>query len=308
MAGLDHAALCAGGPDVSSLAWGSWRAIEQFEGPADLARFLGAILDIGITTLDAADVYGGYAAEAFLGKALAELGADAEQFEIITKCGIAAKSPARPEHKVKHYNSSAAHIRASAEASCRHLGRERINVLLIHRPDILMDAKETADAFDALIAAGTIGYAGVSNFTAPQIELFHAALKSPLVTNQIEFSPLHLDPIEDGTLDQAQRLGIRPMLWSPFGGGSLFSGDAPQAARIRAALEGVAENYGLGLAGAGAGPAAIAWLMRHPTKPVPVVGTSKLDRLKGLVAAANVSLDRQDWYAIYEAILGRRVA
>ena len=126
MAGLDHAALCAGGPDVSSLAWGSWRAIEQFEGPADLARFLGAILDIGITTLDAADVYGGYAAEAFLGKALAELGADAEQFEIITKCGIAAKSPARPEHKVKHYNSSAAHIRASAEASCRHLGRERI--------------------------------------------------------------------------------------------------------------------------------------------------------------------------------------
>jgi predicted oxidoreductase len=188
------------------------------------------------------------------------------------------------------------------------LGRERIDVLLIHRPDLLMDARETAEAFDTLIGAGTIGYAGVSNFTVQQIELLHAALKNPLVTNQVEFSPLHLDPIGDGTLDQAQRLDFRPMLWSPFGGGSLFSGDAPQGARVRAALEGVAENYGLGIAGKGAGPAAIAWLIRHPCNPVPVVGTSNLDRLKGLVAAANVTLDRQDWYAIYEAILGRPVA
>ena len=171
-----------------------------------------------------------------------------------------------------------------------------------------MDADETAEAFDKLIGAGTIGHAGVSNFTVSQFELLHAALKNPLVTNQIEFSPLHFDPITDGTLDQAQRLGFRPMAWSPFGGGSLFSSDVPQAARIRAALEGVAEDFGLGIAGKGAGPAAIAWLMRRPSNPVPVVGTSKLDRLKGLVAAANVTLDRQDWYAIFEAILGRPVA
>ncbi len=304
MAGLDRVALTGCGPDVSSLAWGSWRATEQFESPESLARFLGVILELGITTLDTADVYGGYAAEAFLGKALAELGADAEQFEIITKCGIVAKSPAHPDHRVKHYNSSTTHIRASAEASCRHLGRERIDVLLIHRPDILMNANETAEAFDTLIEDGTIGYVGVSNFTVSQIELLHAALKSPLVTNQIEFSPLHPDPINDGTLDQAQRLGFRPMLWSPIGGGALFSGDASKAVRIRSALASAAENYGF----ADAGSAAIAWLMRHPSNPVPVVGTGNLDRLRGLVAAANVTIDRQDWYAIFEAILGRPVA
>lgn len=308
MAELDRSALSARGPDVSAIAWGSWRAIEQFDGPMDLARFLGAILDLGITTLDTAEVYGGYATEAFLGKGLAELGGEAEHFEIITKCGIAVKSQTRPEHRVKHYNSSAAHIQASAEASCARLGRERIDVLLIHRPDILMNAKETAEALDKLIRAGTIGYAGVSNFTVPQIELLHAAINNPLVTNQIELSPLHLDPIGDGTLDQAQRLGFRPMLWSPFGGGSLFTSDVPRAARICAALEGVAKDYGLGIGRKGAGPAAIAWLMRHPSNPVPVVGTSKLDRLKALVAAANVRLDRQDWYAVFEAILGRPVA
>ncbi|NBB83388.1 MAG: oxidoreductase [Alphaproteobacteria bacterium] len=293
------------GPEVSALIWGTMRLADQFDGPTALARFLGGLLDRGVTTLDTADIYTGYGNEALLGAGLADLGSAARGFEIITKCGIALLAEARPHHRIKHYNASADHIRGSVDASLAALGVERIDLLLIHRPDELMAVEETAAALDAVVAAGKVGHVGVSNHAPPRLDLLAGRLATPVATNQIEFSPIQLAPLGDGTLDQAQMRGFRPMIWSPTGGGRLLSAGDDRARRLRERLGTVAATMGL----EGPGEAALAWVLRHPAAPVPVLGTGRPARIDAAIATlAAPPMDRQDWYAILEASLGRAVA
>lgn len=283
------------GPEFSGVIWGSMRSEEQFASPTELAEFLRFLLDRGVTTLDTAATYGHphpYTVEEFLGRAIAEVGRD--KFEIVTKCGIQRLSPHRTENHIRHYDFSAKEIRRSVDRSLQKLGIDVIDVLLLHRPDYLMDPDETAGALDELIAAGKTRHVGVSNFSPSRINLLASRLKAPLVTNQVQFSALYLNPISDGTFDIALRTGHVPMIWSPVGGGRLLTGDDDNTRKIRDTLTTIAERQGL----AGPAEAALAFVARHPAKGIPIVGSGKRERMDGALKAVAAQLDRQDWYAV----------
>ena len=200
--------------------------------PAELAEFLRFLLDRGVTTIDTANTYGApYTVEEFLGKAIREVGR--HHFEIITKAGIRRISPLRPDNRIRHYDFSAKELIPSVDRSLSKLGIDHVDALLLHRPDYLMDPDETAAVLDGFIAAGKTRHVGVSNFSPSRLELLASRLRAPIVTNQVEFSPLHLDPVSDGTFDLALRVGHVPMIWSPIGGGRLLTGEDEQTAKIR---------------------------------------------------------------------------
>ena len=284
----------------SALAWGAWRLLDaqHLRGPQDILRLAESFLELGITTVDHADVYGAYACEAAFGAALALDPGLRARMEIVTKCDIAAIAPSRPANRVKHYDTSAGYIIASAEASLSNLGIEQIDVLLLHRPDPLMDADDVAKAFTRLRADGKVRHFGVSNFTPSQFDLLQSRLDAPLVTNQVECSVLVGDAMSDGTLDQMQRLRRAPMLWSPLG--RLFTDENDQIRRVRGALATVGRRIGID------DPATVAtaWLFRLPSNPVVVAGSMRTAHLASMAAATELVLDRQDWFHIHEALHG----
>ena len=285
---------------LSPIAAGLWRLHEW---PLDTPARVGWVeqaLDLGITTFDHADIYGGYTVEALFGQALAAAPQLRRRLQIVTKCGIQLVHPNRPAHTVKAYDSSRAHVVASVEASLRALGTDRIDLLLIHRPDWLMDPDELADTFRHLLAAGKVLHFGVSNHTPGQLAMLRK--RHPLVTNQIEFSALEMRALADGTLEQCVDLGLRPMAWSPLGGGRLFNGGDAQAARVWGVLQDLAAQHGVSVP-----TVAYAWILRHPARPIPVTGTGRLQGLKDAVAALDVTLSAADWYRVWQASIGHEV-
>jgi predicted oxidoreductase len=223
--------------------------------------------------------------------------------QIVTKCGIMLASPNRPQHSLKHYDTSRANIVASVDESLRFLRTDYVNLLLIHRPDLLMDPDEVAEAFTELRQAGKVLHFGVSNFTPSQFDLLASRLDLPLVTNQIEVSVLYLDLMHNGTVDQCLQRGIAPMVWSPLAGGRIFTGDGEQAARVRQALQAVGEELG----GASLDQVALAWILTHPARFVPILGTSKIERLRSAARAENLRLTREQWFSIWSASAGTPV-
>jgi predicted oxidoreductase len=283
------------GPEFSRIIWGSMRSELQFKSCGELADFLRFLLDQGVTTLDTANTYGEphpYTVEEFLGKAVAEVGRD--KFEIVTKCGIQRLSPHRTENRIRHYDFSETEIRRSVTRSLDKLGIDQADLILLHRPDYLMDPDETAGALDALIAEGKTKYVGVSNSSPSRMDLLASRLLAPIVTNQIEFSPIHLDPISNGTLDYAIREGHVPMIWSPVGGGQLLTSNEPRIKKIRDVLTEIAKRTGL----AGPAEAAICFVARHPANCAPIIGSGKRERMEGAIKAVATVMDRQDWYEI----------
>ncbi|CCJ84348.1 Putative aldo/keto reductase [Cronobacter dublinensis 582] len=216
--------------------------------------------------------------------------------EIVTKCGIA--TTAKPENAIGHYITDRAHITHSAENSLRLLNTDVLDLLLIHRPDPLMDADEIAEAFLALHKSGKVRHFGVSNFTPAQFSLLQSRLPFTLATNQVEISPVHQPLLLDGTLDLLQQLRIRPMAWSCLGGGRLFSDE--RYAPLRAELQQVAEETGAET------PEQVvyAWVMRLPSRPLPIIGSGKIERVKSAVGALSLELSRQQWFRIRKAALG----
>ena len=291
------------GPLVSRLALGMWRLADAGLTSSQTLALVEGCLDIGVTTIDHADVYGDYLCEERFGVALAAKPSLRDDLQLITKCGIKLVSPNRPAHRIKHYDTSRAHIVASVENSLTRLRTERIDVLLIHRPDPLMDVDEVAQAFIDLKRAGKVLYFGVSNFSNGQFDLLASRLPFPVVTNQVEFSVLRTDPLTDGTFDQCQRLRIAPMAWSPLGGGRLLHGKDQRTNGLRAALT----QVGAELGGQTPERLALAWVMAHPARVVPVIGTSKLERVRDAAAAADVSLTREQWFIILKAATGADV-
>ncbi|HMT20115.1 MAG TPA: aldo/keto reductase [Promineifilum sp.] len=262
--------LADGGPTFSRVVAGFMRLNEWNMSTAALLGFIHICLDLGITTFDHADIYGGYTCEELFGRALAAEPALRGRIEMVTKCGIQLVTPNRPDTRVKHYDTSREHIIASAERSLCTLHTDTLDLLLIHRPDPLMNADETAAALGELRSSGKIRHAGVSNFTPRQFDLLQSRLDFPLVTNQIELSLLHLDPLHDGTLDRLQQLRVPPMIWSPLAGGRLFDPGDERARRVRAALEAIGSAIG-----ASAEQVALAWLLSHPARVLPVMGTGR---------------------------------
>lgn len=291
------------GPQVSRTIAGLMRLREWNLSDDQLRGWIQAVLDLGITTFDHADIYGSYTCEGVFGAALGGMPVSVrQQMQIVTKCDIMLLSANRPDTYIHHYDTTTAHIIQSAENSLRELHTDYLDVLLIHRPDPLMDADAVAEALHQLKRAGKILYAGVSNFMPFHFDLLQSRLEFPLVTNQIEFSPLHLDPIYDGTADLAQRLRHAPMAWSPVAGGRLFSGGDERSQRVRVVLEKLAATYR-----AGVDQIALAWILMHPARFLPVLGTGNLERIRAAVAAESMMLTRQEWFEVYTASTGHEV-
>lgn len=287
-------------PMLSPIVAGVWRMASWNWSPQERLRWIEQCLELGVTSFDHADIYGGYTVEALFGEALDIEPSLRARMQLVTKCGIQLRAASRPGTRVKHYDSSARHIVRSVEQSLVHLRTDHVELLLLHRPDPLLDADEVAAAFDLLRTQGKVLAFGVSNYTPAQFELL--AARTPLVTNQVECSPLHLAPIYDGTLDQAQRRHARPMIWSPLAGGALFTSDAEDAMRVRGALTAIGAQYGVSPA-----TIAFAWLMRLPSRPYPIAGSRRIDAMREAVAATSIRLDTQEWTDILVAATGKDV-
>lgn len=293
--------LSSNGPAVSRIALGAWRLSDEELPPDAIRSLIEKCIETGITTVDHADIYGSYTCEGLFGMAVGP--ALRDQLQLVTKCGIKLVSPNRPGHRLKLYDTSHSHIIASVENSLKQLRTDRIDVLLIHRPDPLMDADETARAFVELKGAGKVLHFGVSNFTVGQFDLLSSRLPFPLVTNQLEFSLLHREPMYDGTFDQCQRLRISPMAWSPFAGGKLFDDEGAATQRVRESLRQVGEELG----GAAPDQIALSWILAHPSRPIPIIGTTKPTRAIQAAGAEALKLSREQWFTILKAAVGADV-
>ncbi|NMM27234.1 MAG: oxidoreductase [Glaciimonas sp.] len=292
--------IAPNGPEFSRVVLGLWRLSEWQLTPNERLTLLEQYLALGITSIDHADIYGDYDCENLFGEALSMAPCLRERIEIISKCGIKLVSAKHPGYQLKHYDTSRAHIIASVERSLSNLRTDYLDLLLIHRPDPLLEADEVAEAFRLLQQAGKVRHFGVSNFTPAQFDLL--ASRFPLVTNQLELSTIHHDALQDGTLDQCQRLSIAPMIWSALAGGRLFSEHSPRAQRVRVALAAIAAELGVSEAAI-----AYAWILRHPARPLILTGSHRIDAMREAVTATRIGLSRAQWFAIWSAATGSEV-
>ena len=210
--------------------------------------------------------------------------------------------PPRSPHTA-HYNASAARLVKSLDKSLRFLGTDHVELFLVHRPDWLSRADDTAGGLNQLLRAGKIRAAGVSNYSAAQFDLLNGHMDQPLATNQVEFHLLHMDPIDDGTLAQCEKAGIAPMAWSPLAGGRLLDPSNEAAQRIAKTVLEMAARYG----GASVEQLACAWILAHPSRPLPIIGTNRVERIRSAAATVDIALAREDWYALWQAAQGRKV-
>ncbi len=285
--------------EMSRLVYGMWRLGDDSDTSAShVEAKIQACLDQGITTFDQADIYGDYGAEAVLGGALRANPGLRNKMEIVTKCDIIAPCGRYADAKVKHYDTSRAHILKSVETSLSEMAVDHIDLLLIHRPDPLMDHHETGAALDEVVASGKVRAVGVSNFRPWDWQLLQSAMKTKMVTNQIEISLSEISPFTNGDLAFHQQHGHHLMAWSPLGGGSLMSGDST----VGAVADEVAAAFGVDRAAV-----AVSFLLAHPSGILPVLGTNNLERIKRISDAMKVNLDRETWYRLYEAALGHEV-
>ncbi|MFN7003193.1 MAG: aldo/keto reductase family oxidoreductase [Roseinatronobacter sp.] len=284
---------------LSRLVYGMWRLGDDADtSPAHVQAKVEACLAQGITTMDQADIYGDYTAEAILGGALKAAPALRDQIEIVTKCDIVAPVGRHAGARVKYYDTSAAHITASVEDSLRDMATDRIDLLLIHRPDPLIDPDETGAALDGLVSSGKVRAVGVSNFRPWDMDLLQSRMSARLVTNQIELSLSAHEAFVNGDIAYLHQHRIAPMAWSPLAGGALS-----QQGAMREKLDAIGAEVG-----ADWSAAAVAWLLHHPSGILPVMGTNNLGRIAQISDALKVQMDRQTWFELYTLALGREVA
>jgi predicted oxidoreductase len=279
------------------MKWGVWGA--NFS-PADYSRMIHDCLEAGVTTFDHADIYGHYTVEAEFGAALKDEPSLRKQMQIISKCGINLVTPNRPEYRIKHYNTSAQHIEQSVGNSLRALNTDYLDILLLHRPDPLMNPHEVAEVFTRLKKSGKVQAFGVSNFNPSQTELLHSFF--PITVNQVELSIVKLSPFTDGTLDHCQLKHLIPMAWSPLGGGNFFDEEDERNKRIRAVAGFLGEIYDISV-----DQVLLAWLFRHPAGIKPVLGTIKKERIKRAMDAARVKFTNEEWFMLWRASTGKEV-
>jgi predicted oxidoreductase len=223
--------------------------------------------------------------------------------EIVTKAGIYVPCSHYPECTTAHYNATGSHLIQSLEKSLRLLRTDRVDLFLVHRPDWLTQADDTASGLNAMTHSGMTLSTGVSNYNVSQFNLLNSHMDHPLVTNQIEFHLLHTGPIDDGSLHQCEQLKVSPMAWSPLAGGQIFDASNPAAQRLAAAAMRMAPRYD----GASLEQLAYAWILAHPSRPLPVIGTNKLERLESAAMSDGIVMERQDWYALWEAAHGSKI-
>lgn len=301
---------------ASRLAYGCWR-IAGANGPAQVTpekRQVGmaaviAAYERGITLFDLADIYAGGCAEEIFGMALKKVGGMREGVLIATKCGIRFKGDPDPEAPYR-YDASADTIVRCCEGSLKRLGVETLDVFMLHRPDFLMDPAEVAGAFARLEREGKVRAFGVSNFLPSQARLLQQACPMPLVVNQVEIHLMRLEPFQDGTLDQCLADTITPLAWSPLAGGRLVDANPIELhtqghahrIHVREVLDQVAREMEVSRT-----VVALSWLLKHPAGIIPIVGSTRIDRLDEALRALEVSMSREQWYRLLEVSHGGRL-
>lgn len=280
------------------MKWGQWGVKYS---TSQYLRLIEDCIANNITSFDHADIYGDYTVEEEFGDALKLKPSIREKMQLISKCGIRRFTPNRPEHLINSYDTSKAHIINSAERSLKNLNTEYLDLLLIHRPDPLMNPYEISEAFSKLKETGKVLHFGVSNFTPSQMDMMITAF--PVEFNQLEVSVLHLDPFHDGSLDKCLQHKIRPMAWGPLGSGRLHNDDSDERSkRILAVASILAEKYD-----ATTDQILLAFVNKHPSDIIPVIGSTKIDRLKSAAAAAAINLKREEWFMLWRASKGHEV-
>ncbi|WP_100371800.1 aldo/keto reductase [Bacillus sp. FJAT-45037] len=287
----------------SRFVHGLWRLSDWNLSKEKTLSLMTEAYEQGITTFDHADIYGGYTCEERFGEALALNPSFREKIEIVTKCGIVLESSNRPLHKSHHYNTSKAHIIDSVERSLQSLHTDYIDVLLIHRPDPMMDPTEVAEAFRTLKSDGKVRAFGVSNFKDHQLNMLQSYVDDKLITNQIEVSPYELENVDDGTLNHCLENRIAPMAWSPLAGGRLFTGEDEKSIRLRETLTKVSKE----IEANSIDQVAYAWILNHPAKIMPIIGSGNIERIKGALASSELELSLDQWFEILHSSMGHDV-
>lgn len=284
-------------PIVGCMRWGSWGANFTKD---EYLKIINQCIEIGLNEFDHADIYGDYTTEAAFGETLKGNSSLRTKIKLITKCGIKMMSPNRPDHHIKSYDSSASHIKASVENSLKNFNTDYIDTLLIHRPDVLMNVQEIAEVISSLKQEGKVKYFGVSNFTKEQVELLKQYIK--VEQHQIEISTTNLDAFQNGILEQAQINNIKIQSWSPLGNG-LLDGQTELHKRIMTVIEKLGQQHSVSVTSI-----LLAFLYAHPAGIIPVMGTTKFERLVEAKDSMQIELSRAEFYEIWTAAIGKEVA
>ncbi len=289
--------------ELSRIIHGHWRLKEWNFSDKELLNFTHELIDMGITTIDTADIYGDYECEALFGKALALDPGLRNRIEIVTKCGVSLMSKKFPERKINSYNFTKDYIVSQVNRSLDNLGTDRIDLLLLHRPSPLLDPKEVAIALNELELSGKVLNFGVSNFTPQQFKTLQGHISQPLVTNQVEISPVHLEHFDNENMDFFLQNKIVPMAWSPLARGRIFIPETEQEIRVYKEINQIAEELG----NVTIDKIIMAWLLYHPANILPILGSGKINRIKSAVDSLSIVLSDEQWFRIYIASKGEQL-
>lgn len=284
--------LSDSGPKVSPAVYGFYRWEEKDVTVSKMEQIVNLCLELGINTFDHADIYGGYQCEETFGKIIKNKGVKRESLVLFSKCGINLPHASHPEVRVKHYDTSAQHIVQSVERSLKKLHTDYLDIFLLNQLDPLSNLEETAVALQKLKESGKIKYVGVVNFSVFQHQLLSSYLRLPLVTNHIELNLLNTTAFDNGQIDYVKQRYMRPLATAPLADGRIAVGTDPDAVRVRKKLEVLAHQYNADIESV-----AVAWLVKLGA--LPLIGTSNEQRIRNIVKAFDIDLERQDWYDLY---------
>ncbi len=288
---------------LSKFVWGQWRLLDWGLSYPQIEKLTRDVLDLGISSIDHADIYGDYGCEVAFGKVLKNNPSWRDDMQLISKCGIKLISDRYPNRKVKYYDYSYDYIVGQAENSLRNLNTDILDLLLLHRPSPFFNAEEVASAFDYLYRSGKVKSFGVSNFLPHQFEQLAQASDHELVTNQIELSIYSLEHFENQNINFLQGKGVNPMAWSPLAGGKILSPDDEKSKRVQKGLYKIQKKY----PDFSIDQIAIAWLLMHPSGIQPILGSGKLKHIKSAIAAQEIQLSLEDWFYLYTCSTGQEV-
>lgn len=284
--------------ELSQVVMGCMRIADAGITEKELLALVEACLDMGVTSIDHAPVYGGYTCEKIFGDAVLRKRPELrEKMQLITKAGIVC--PGHEGNRTIYYNSTKAEILKEMDQSLEKLGTDHVDLLLIHRPDPLADPAETADALETVVKEGKALHVGVSNFMPSQTAMLQSCLSIPLVTNQVELSVKNTENFFNGVVDDAFTRRIPLMAWSPLGGGEVFCSQEEKFVRLRSVLTEIAQEHGASM-----DEVMYAWLFRHPVRIAALTGTMNVNRIRAAVDAADLELSYDEWYRILEASRG----
>ncbi|PLX10308.1 MAG: oxidoreductase [Marinilabiliales bacterium] len=289
--------------EFPKLIHGMWRLNDWNFSDNQLLGFVEELLDLGIDTIDNADIYGGYTCEAMFGNILKMKPSLRHKIKLITKCGIKLNIDKYPERSIKTYDYSYDHILTSVENSLRYLNTDFIDLLLLHRPSPMMNAEEVAKAFSKLTEEGKVLNFGVSNFNPLQYQLLNSVVDKKLINNQVEISPFHLEHFDNGNLEFFQKEKIIPTSWSPLAGGRIFNPQTEREIEIKNTMVEVGEELGTDKLD----QVALAWLFAHPSGIIPILGSGNINRIKSAVASIELKINLEQWFKIYNASRGEEL-